>query len=152
MRQGDALLIAQLRYRLSSGKARPVWPGMTIIDERRERRITQQVYCLLVKGTAGILVEAHRRRLIDEVRPLFLELRAAGPIARQGLSINPAAPRPVLGLPLPNSRGRSRQGSVDAVRGQSCRTDALGQHPRFAAPRLSAGRPCRHGGRSVYLA
>ena len=152
MRQADALLIAQLRYRLSSGKARPVWPSMTIIDERRGRRIAQQVYGLLVKGAAGILVEAHRRRLIDEMRPRLLELRAAGPIARQGLSINPAVPQPVRGLPLPNSRGRSRQGSVDALRGQSCRIDAPKKHPRFAGPRLSAGRPCPHGGRSVHLA
>lgn len=49
-----------------------------IIDERRGRRIARQVYGLPVKGTAGILVEAHRRGLISGVSPRLLELRAAG--------------------------------------------------------------------------
>jgi predicted nucleic acid-binding protein len=49
-----------------------------IIDERRGRRIAQQVYGLPVKGAAGILVEAHRRGLISGVRLRLLELRTAG--------------------------------------------------------------------------
>ena len=44
--------------------ARQLSPCMAIIDERRGRRIAQQVYGLPVKGTTGILVEAHRRGLI----------------------------------------------------------------------------------------
>jgi predicted nucleic acid-binding protein len=52
--------------------------AITIIDERRGRRIAQQVFGLSVKGTAGILVEAQRRGLISGVRPRLLELRAAG--------------------------------------------------------------------------
>ncbi len=58
--------------------ARHLAPCMAIIDERRGRRIAQQVYGLNVKGTAGILVEARRRGLIDNVRPRLLELRNSG--------------------------------------------------------------------------
>ena len=58
--------------------ARQLAPCVAVIDERRGRRIAQQVYRLPVKGTAGILVEAHRRGLISGVRPRLLELRAAG--------------------------------------------------------------------------
>jgi predicted nucleic acid-binding protein len=58
--------------------ARQLSPCAVIIDERRGRRIAQQVYGLPVKGTAGILVEAHRRGLISDVRPRLLELRTAG--------------------------------------------------------------------------
>ena len=58
--------------------ARVLSPCLAVIDERRGRRIAQQVYGLSVKGTAGILVEAQRRGLISSVRPQLLELRAAG--------------------------------------------------------------------------
>jgi predicted nucleic acid-binding protein len=58
--------------------ARELSPCVAVIDERRGRRIAQQVYGLPVKGTAGILVEAHRRGLIAGVRSRLLELRAAG--------------------------------------------------------------------------
>ena len=51
--------------------ARQLSPCMAIIDERRGRRIAQQVYGLPVKGTAGILVEARRLGLISAVRPLL---------------------------------------------------------------------------------
>ena len=58
--------------------ARQLSPCMAIIDERRGRRIAQQVYGLPVKGTAGILVEAHRQGLISGLRLHLLELRTAG--------------------------------------------------------------------------
>ncbi|MFZ4539703.1 DUF3368 domain-containing protein [Propionivibrio sp.] len=58
--------------------ARHLSPCIAIIDERRGRRIAQQVYGLPVKGTAGILVEAKRRGLIVGVRPLLIDLRASG--------------------------------------------------------------------------
>lgn len=58
--------------------ARQLAPCVAVIDERRGRRIAQQVYGLPVKGTAGILVEAHRRGLISGIRARLLELRAAG--------------------------------------------------------------------------
>lgn len=58
--------------------ARQLAPCLAVIDERRGRRIAQQVYGLAIKGTAGILVEAQRRGLISGVRPRLLEMRAAG--------------------------------------------------------------------------
>lgn len=58
--------------------ARQLSPCVAVIDERRGRRIAQHVYRLPVKGTAGILVEAHRRGLIASVRPHLQELCAAG--------------------------------------------------------------------------
>ena len=58
--------------------ARHLSPCTAIIDERRGRRIARHVYGLPVKGTAGILVEAHRRGLVFGVRPHLLELCAAG--------------------------------------------------------------------------
>jgi predicted nucleic acid-binding protein len=58
--------------------ARQLSPSTAVIDERRGRRIAQQVYGLTVKGTAGILVEAKRRGLISGVRPNLLALRAEG--------------------------------------------------------------------------
>ena len=76
----DPLLVMEL----DAGEAdvisltRQLSPCMAIIDERRGRRIAQQVYGLNVKGTAGILVEAQRRGLITGVRPRLLELRTAG--------------------------------------------------------------------------
>ncbi|MDD5335735.1 MAG: DUF3368 domain-containing protein [Rhodoferax sp.] len=65
--------------------ARQLSPCMAIIDERRGRRIAQQVYGLNVKGTAGILVEAKRRGLISSVRPQLLELRTAGYFIADGV-------------------------------------------------------------------
>lgn len=58
---------------------------MAIIDERRGRKIAQQVYHLPVKGTAGVLVEAHRRGLIATVRPHLLSLRLAGYFIADGV-------------------------------------------------------------------
>lgn len=45
---------------------------LVLIDERRARRVAEQVYGLRVKGSAGILVAAKRAGLITQVRP-FLE-------------------------------------------------------------------------------
>ena len=58
--------------------ARSVAPCLAIIDEKRGRRIAQQIYGLPVKGTAGLLVEAHRRGLLDDVRVTLLSLKEAG--------------------------------------------------------------------------
>ena len=44
----------------------------------RGGRIAQEVYGLAVKGTAGVLVEAKRRQIISDVRPMLLALREAG--------------------------------------------------------------------------
>jgi predicted nucleic acid-binding protein len=51
---------------------------MAIIDEKRGRRIAQSIYGLPVKGTAGLLVEAHRRGLLSDLRETLLALRGAG--------------------------------------------------------------------------
>ncbi len=48
------------------------------IDERRGRTIAHKVYGLQVKGTAGLLVEAYRRGLVDDVRTILLDLRRDG--------------------------------------------------------------------------
>jgi uncharacterized protein len=66
---GEAEVIA-VAYRL---KAR--W---TLLDERRARRIAEQAYGLRVKGSAGILVEAKRRRLIPQVKPLLEAMASQG--------------------------------------------------------------------------
>lgn len=43
-----------------------------ILDERKARRIAARVYGLDVKGTAGLLVEAKKRGMIEVVKP-YLE-------------------------------------------------------------------------------
>lgn len=58
--------------------ARHLSPCMAVIDERRGRRVAQNVYGLPVKGTAGLLVEAQRRGLISGVRVRLIMLREAG--------------------------------------------------------------------------
>lgn len=76
----DPLLVMELDAGEAEviGLARQLAPCVAVIDERRGRRIAQQVYGLPVKGTAGILVEARRRGLISGIRARLLELRAAG--------------------------------------------------------------------------
>jgi predicted nucleic acid-binding protein len=76
----DPLLVMELDAGAAEviSLARQLSPCTAIIDERRGRRIAQQVYGLPVKGTAGILVEARRLGLSSAVRPLLLELREAG--------------------------------------------------------------------------
>ncbi len=58
--------------------ARHLSPCFAVIDERRGRRVAQNVYGLPIKGNAGILVEAQRRGLISGVRSRLLALRASG--------------------------------------------------------------------------
>ncbi|MEO5363892.1 MAG: DUF3368 domain-containing protein [Magnetococcus sp. DMHC-8] len=66
---GEAAVISLARIRL---------PCLTIIDEKRGRRIARHVYGLPVKGTAGLLVEAKHRGLLDNLRTTLLDLRRAG--------------------------------------------------------------------------
>lgn len=78
--EADPLLVVEL----DSGEAavitlaRHLSPCMAIIDEKRGRRIASRVYGLALKGTAGLLVEAQRRGLIEDVRTVLLDLKAAG--------------------------------------------------------------------------
>ena len=76
----DPLLIAELDAGEAAviSLARSISPCLTIIDEKRGRRIAHHVYGLPVKGTAGILVEAHRRGLLVDVRAALLDLKRSG--------------------------------------------------------------------------
>jgi predicted nucleic acid-binding protein len=76
----DPLLIAELDPGEAAviALARSVTPCVAIIDEKRGRKIAHQVYGLPVKGTAGLLVEAHRRGLLNDVRATLLDLKHAG--------------------------------------------------------------------------
>lgn len=76
----DPLLIAELDPGEAAviSLARACSPCMAIIDEKRGRRIAHRVYGLPVKGTAGLLVEAKRRGLLDDLRSTLLDLKRAG--------------------------------------------------------------------------
>jgi predicted nucleic acid-binding protein len=76
----DPLLVAELDPGEAAviSLARVSIPCMAIIDEKRGRRIAHQVYGLQVKGTAGLLVEAKRRGLLNDLRSTLLELKRAG--------------------------------------------------------------------------
>ena len=50
---------------------------MVIIDEKRGRKLARQAYGLPVKGAAGLLVEASRRGLLDDLRTMPLNLKQA---------------------------------------------------------------------------
>jgi hypothetical protein len=58
--------------------ARACAPCMAVIDEKRGRRIAHQVYGLPVKGTAGLLVEAKRLNLLNDLRLIMMEMKRAG--------------------------------------------------------------------------
>jgi predicted nucleic acid-binding protein len=76
----DPLLIAELDPGEAAviALARSMTPCLAIIDEKRGRKIAHQIYGLPVKGTAGLMVEAHRRGLLDDVRVTLLDLKRAG--------------------------------------------------------------------------
>lgn len=76
----DPLLVAELDPGEAAviSLARACAPCVTIIDEKRGRRIAHQVYGLPVKGTAGLLVEAHRRGLLRDLRSTLLDLKRTG--------------------------------------------------------------------------
>ena len=76
----DPLLIAELDPGEAAviTLARQSSPCLAVIDEKRGRRIAHHVYGLTVKGTAGLLVEAKRRGLLDDLRLTLLSLKQAG--------------------------------------------------------------------------
>ncbi|MEO5342086.1 MAG: DUF3368 domain-containing protein [Gammaproteobacteria bacterium SHHR-1] len=76
----DPLLVAELDAGEAAviALARSLTPCLVILDEKRGRRIANQIYGLPVKGTAGLLVEAYRRGLLDDVRAPLLGLKRAG--------------------------------------------------------------------------
>lgn len=70
----DRLLLAELDCGEAAVIAAAVQLGhpSVILDERKARRIATRVYCLEVKGSCGLLVEAKARGHIEKVRP-YLE-------------------------------------------------------------------------------
>ncbi len=78
--QPDRLLLAEL----DEGEAAVIHValqiglGSVILDERKARRIATHVYGLLVKGTAGILVEAKSRGMIKRVGPCLESMIQGG--------------------------------------------------------------------------
>lgn len=78
--EADPLLIVELDPGEAAviALARSLAPCLAVIDEKRGRRIARHVYGLPVKGTAGLLVEAHRRGLLGDVRAVLLGLKRAG--------------------------------------------------------------------------
>ncbi|MBF0185374.1 MAG: DUF3368 domain-containing protein [Magnetococcales bacterium] len=76
----DPLLVAELDLGEAAviSLARLRMPCLTIIDEKRGRRIARHVYGLPVKGTAGLLVEARRRGLLGNLHTTLLDLRRSG--------------------------------------------------------------------------
>jgi hypothetical protein len=49
-----------------------------LIDERKARKIARSMYGLKVIGTARILVEAKKRGMVETMKDLLDEMRAAG--------------------------------------------------------------------------
>ncbi|HWB05420.1 MAG TPA: DUF3368 domain-containing protein [Verrucomicrobiales bacterium] len=80
LRAPDPLLI----HELDTGEASVIHAarirgvGQVLIDERKARRIASTVYCLEVRGTCALLVEAKRRSLISTVKPPLEAMRAGG--------------------------------------------------------------------------
>lgn len=76
----DPLLIAELDPGEAAviSLARTIPPCLTVIDEKRGRRIARYVYGLPIKGSVGLLVEAKRHGLLNDLRTTLLNLRLAG--------------------------------------------------------------------------
>jgi len=78
--QPDRLLRAELDRGEAAVLSAALQLGLSsvIIDERKARRVASQVYGLQVKGTAGLLVEAKNRGIIETVRPCLEGMIQAG--------------------------------------------------------------------------
>ena len=66
---GEAAVIALARER---------GIGVVLIDERKARKVARDVFGLQPIGTARVLVEAKKQKLLAEVAPALEELRRAG--------------------------------------------------------------------------
>lgn len=53
-------------------------PDITLLDERKGRKVAADVYHLKVIGTAGLLLRAKRQGIINEVRPPMDQMIASG--------------------------------------------------------------------------
>jgi hypothetical protein len=78
--QSDRLLHAQLDTGEAAviSTALELGPSSVILDERKARRIASHVYGFQVKGTAGLLVEAKNRGMIETVRPYLIGMIQGG--------------------------------------------------------------------------
>lgn len=76
----DALLVAELDRGEAEviALANTARPCLAVIDEKRGRRIAARIYGLPVKGTAGLLVEAHRLGMLGDLRGTLERLRHDG--------------------------------------------------------------------------
>lgn len=76
----DRLLHAQLDTGEASVISAALELGLSsvILDERKARRIASHVYGLQVKGTAGLLVEAKDRGMIETVMPYLTGMIQGG--------------------------------------------------------------------------
>ena len=52
--------------------------ALVLIDERKARKVARDVYGLKPIGTARILVEAKRKKLLPDIRSQFQKLRLEG--------------------------------------------------------------------------
>lgn len=58
--------------------AKKIAPDLTLLDERKGRKIAADIFGLKVLGTAGLLVRAKREGLITEVRTALDRMTAGG--------------------------------------------------------------------------
>ena len=58
--------------------AKKIAPDLTLLDERKGRKIAADIFGLKVIGTAGLLVRAKREGLITEVRTALDRMTAGG--------------------------------------------------------------------------
>ena len=79
-KQNDALLSALLDAGETAviALARELGVGVVLIDERKARKVARDVYGLQPIGTARILIEAKKKKLLTEVAPSLEELRREG--------------------------------------------------------------------------
>jgi uncharacterized protein len=79
-RQGDALLSALLDTGEAavSALAREQNISVVLIDERKARKVARDIYGIHPIGTVRILIEAKKKELLTDIKPLLETLRREG--------------------------------------------------------------------------
>lgn len=79
-RENDALLTALLDTGEAAviALAREQAISVVLIDERKARKVARDVYSLQPIGTARVLIEAKKKDLLTEIKPLLEALQADG--------------------------------------------------------------------------